>query len=78
MTLDEILELQKVEKSKVWETGQYKSFEDFLTQEFPGLLTKKQYRDVCNAIEIYGVEHIRRVGVHACSALLVQARKVTQ
>lgn len=68
--VDLFLALREVETKEVWKTPETPTFGDFLQREFPNAMGLNRYSNVVQAIDIYGVERVRSVGVEACHALL--------
>jgi hypothetical protein len=71
--IDLFLELKKIDESGVWKHPGHATFGDFLRAEFPTALGIERYQNVINAINVYGVDWVRKIGVHACHALTVKA-----
>lgn len=67
------IELKKIDESGVWKHPGHATFGDFLRAEFPTALGIERYQNVINAINVYGIDWVRKVGVHACHALTVKA-----
>jgi hypothetical protein len=68
--VDLFLELSAVEKQGVWKTPETPMFSDFLQREFPNAMGLNRYAHVIQAIDIYGLERVRSLGVESCHALL--------
>lgn len=67
------LALKEVDDSGVWKAPGHATFSDFLKEEFPTALGMERYQNVTNAIQIYGVEFVRKHGVHVCHAITKEA-----
>jgi hypothetical protein len=68
--VDLFLELRAVETQGIWKTPETPMFSDFLQREFPNAMGLNRYGNVIQAIEIYGVDRVRALGVESCHALL--------
>lgn len=71
--VDVFLKLRDVERDGVWKMGGYAHFGDFLREEFPNALGLERYTNGIRAIELYGEDLVRRVGVQAAHAMCVEA-----
>ena len=67
--VDFFLELQKVETDGVWKFGGHQDFREFLKREFPNTLGFDRYQNVIRAIEEWGVEFVREVGIDSAYAI---------
>lgn len=67
------LKLRDVDMSGIWKLPGHATFADFLRAEFPTALGFERYQNVINAIEIYGVERVKQVGIESCHTLTVKA-----
>ena len=67
------LELKKVDDSGIWKHPGHATFGDFLRAEFPTALGVERYQNVINAINVYGVERVKQIGIESCHALTVKA-----
>lgn len=57
----------------MWKHPGHATFGDFLRAEFPTALGIERYQNVINAINVYGVERVKQVGIESCHALTVKA-----
>jgi polyhydroxyalkanoate synthesis regulator phasin len=71
--VDLFLRLRDVDVSGVWKLPGHATFSDFLRAEFPTALGIERYQNVINAIELYGVERVKQIGIESCHALTVKA-----
>ena len=71
--VDLFLELKKIDQSGIWKHPGHATFSDFLRAEFPTALGFERYQNVVNAIEVYGIERVKQVGIDACHAITVKA-----
>ncbi len=71
--VDLFLELRTVDSSGVWKHPGHATFADFLRAEFPTALGIERYQNVINAIDVYGIERVKQVGIESCHALTVKA-----
>lgn len=67
------IELQRVEREGHWRAAQHATFSDFLRAEFPTMLGIVRYTNVAKALDIYGADFVRKVGIESCHALVVDA-----
>jgi hypothetical protein len=70
--VDAFLILRKVEDEKTWmmAKGGCQSFQEFLKSNFPDKIAYGFYRKSIAAVELYGEDFIRRVGVRCSHALM--------
>lgn len=71
--VDLFLTLRDVERAGDWKAPGHAQFVDFLKAEFPTALGIERYQNVVKAIDLYGIDFVRRIGVHSCHALGVEA-----
>lgn len=71
--VDLFVKLQAVDRSGVWKHPGHATFGDFLRAEFPTALGIERYQNVINAINVYGIERVKQVGIDSCHALTVKA-----
>lgn len=71
--IDLYVEIRRVELAGDWRAPGHASFTDFLAAEFPNAIGFERYENVIQAIEVHGLDFVRRVGVHACHATTVKA-----
>lgn len=67
------LEMRKVDESGVWKAPGHASFTDFLKAEFPAALGIERYNNVIRAIDLYGVNHVRKWGIELCHTITPDA-----
>jgi hypothetical protein len=67
------LKLRDVDRSGIWKHPGHATFADFLRAEFPTALGIERYQNVVNAIDMYGVDRVKQVGIESCHALTVKA-----
>jgi len=67
------MKLREVDQSGIWKHPEHATFADFLRAEFPTALGIERYQNVINAIDMYGVERVKQIGVESCHALTVKA-----
>lgn len=71
--VDLFLKLKEIDASGVWKHPGHATFGDFLRAEFPTALGIERYQNVINAINVYGVERVKQIGIESCHALTVKA-----
>jgi hypothetical protein len=71
--VDLFLKLRDVDRSGIWKHPGHATFADFLRAEFPTALGIERYQNVVNAIDMYGVERVKQIGIESCHALTVKA-----
>lgn len=71
--VDLFLKLREVDQSGIWKHPGHATFADFLRAEFPTALGVERYQNVINAIDMYGIDRVKQVGVDSCHALTVKA-----
>lgn len=67
------LKLREVDQSGIWKQPGHATFADFLRQEFPTALGLERYQNVINAIDMYGVDRVKQIGIESCHAMTVKA-----
>jgi hypothetical protein len=67
------MKLREVDQSGIWKHPGHATFADFLRAEFPTALGVERYQNVINAIDMYGIERVKQIGVDSCHALTVKA-----
>lgn len=72
--VDAILLLKKLEIGGDWRfaSGGDRGFDDFIQSNFPGKIPPTLYRKAVSAIELYGEDFIRKIGVFSSSHLTVE------
>jgi len=68
-----VLYLWKIEDDGVWKHPSYNGFGDFLKQEFPTAWGLARYTNVKRAIQVYGEDFMRRMGIECAHAITVDA-----
>lgn len=71
--IDLFIALREVETSGDWKLGGHDRFQDFLLVEFPDALGFDKYQRVMRAIDVYGLDFVKGVGVH-CALAAADAR----
>lgn len=71
--VDLFVRLREVDREGIWKLPGHATFADFLRAEFPTALGIERYQNVVNAIDVYGVERVKQVGIESCHALTVKA-----
>jgi hypothetical protein len=71
--IDLFLALREIEYEGTWRIEGDVGFQDFLHREFPNALGLERYSNVIAAIDLHGVEFVRKIGVHACHTVSVRA-----
>ncbi len=71
--LELFLELRKIEQAGDWQAPGHATFSDFLRAEFPNAIGIDRYQNVMRAIDVHGVEFVKKIGVHAAHAASVSA-----
>lgn len=71
--VDLFLALREIETDGAWKAPGHATFVDFLKEEFPTALGIERYTNVMRAVELYGEEFVRRVGILPCRAISQQA-----
>lgn len=71
--VDVLLRLRDVEQDGCWKIGGHAHFQDFLRSNFPNAIGFEKYNNGIRAIELYGEELVREVGVQAAHAMCVQS-----
>lgn len=68
-----VLYLWKVEDKGVWKKPSYSGFENFLKTEFPNAFGLVRYTNAKRAIQVYGEDFMRRMGIECAHAITVDA-----
>jgi len=68
--VDVFLALREIEREGTWKLGMHHTFQSFLTREFPDVIGIHQYNHVIRAIEEYGEDFVRTVGISSSHALI--------
>lgn len=71
--LELFIELRKIERDGDWQAPGHATFSDFLRAEFPNAIGIDRYQNVMRAIDVHGVEFVKKIGVHAAHAASVSA-----
>jgi regulator of replication initiation timing len=71
--IDFTVYLRTIEDSGVWNRPEFSDFKDFLRKEFPAAYGIERYGNIKRAVDIYGVDFMRRVGSEVAHCLATNA-----
>lgn len=71
--IDLFLTMRKIEKQGDWKLPGHATFNDFLRKEFRNALGFEKYNNVIQAIELYGENFVRTIGVEPCHTISISA-----
>lgn len=70
--VDVFLRLRVIDLDGLWKVGGHATFSDFLRSEFPNALGIERYTHAIQAIQLYGEDTVRRVGVASAHAMIAR------